>query len=103
MRRPEVCFGPGPPTPTTPLPGSNEDLAARVDHRLLQPNPLLGFRRMKFDVHTCRVAENLAQEVVVAVLVEDQLSTVWGLGSILIDKGEHRNRFIVILDRDDSI
>src|ERR1700691_5147768 len=59
---PEVWFGPG-PLPMTPLSGSNEDLAARVNHCLLQPNPLFGFRRMDCDVQICRVAENLAQEV----------------------------------------
>ncbi len=32
--------------PMIPLPGSNEDLAARVDHCLLQPNRLLRLGRM---------------------------------------------------------
>ena len=85
----------------TPLAGSNEDLAARVDHCLLQLNPFLNLGRTEGDVHIHPVAENLAQEVLVAILVEHQLSTVWGPVSVLFDHGEHRNGFIVVLDYDE--
>ena len=85
----------------TPLPGGNEDLAARVDHCLLQLNPFLHLGGVQCDVHTRPIAENLAQEVLVAVLVEHQLSTIWGPGSVLVDNRHHREGFILVLDHDE--
>jgi len=53
-------------------------------------------------MHIRLVAENLAQEVLAAVLIEDQLSMVWRLVVIRVHKTKDRNGFIVAPDRDHS-
>ena len=84
----------------TPLLGSNLSLAARLERCLLELSFLLPLRGRKFDVHVRLVAENLAQEVLTAVLVEQQFSPVWGLIVVLMHKAEGRDGFVVAPDHD---
>src|SRR6202034_2191309 len=100
MRRPGALFAPGTPTPMTPLLGSNLSLTARLERCLLELSSLLHLRSRKFEVHVRLVAENLAQEVLTAVLVEQQLSPVWGLIAVLMHNAESRDGFVVAPDHD---
>jgi hypothetical protein len=100
MRRPGALFAPGLPTPNTPLLGSNLGLAARLERCLLELSSLFPLRGRKFDVHVRPVAENLAQEVLTAVLMEQQLSPVWGRIAVLMNKAEGRDGFVVAPDQD---
>src|SRR5277367_3553708 len=99
MRRPGAFLAPG-LVQRLYLLGSNDSFTTRLERCLLDLSSLLRLRGRNFDVHACPVAENLAQEVLTAVLVEQQLSPVWGLIAILMHKAEDRDGFVVAPDLD---